>query len=62
MEMTENSKKKHLKNQQLEDTAMNDNMSKEAFPWLPEFNKTIHSSVGSRNYQHLEQLLSLYRQ
>lgn len=58
----ENSKgrKERLKNQQLEDTTVNDNTID--FPWLSEFNKIIRSSIGSRNYQNLEQSLSLYTQ
>lgn len=55
-------KKERLKNQQLEDTAVNDNNTKEDFPWLPKFSEFIRSSIGSRNYQHLERLLLLYTQ
>lgn len=51
------------KNQQLEDIAVNgNNASKAAFPWLPKFNKMIHSSTGSKNYQLLEQSLLFYIQ
>lgn len=61
----ENSKGRRecLKNQQLEDTIVNDNNTiKEDFPWLPKFSKVIRSSIGSRNYQHLERSLLLYTQ
>lgn len=52
-----------LKSQQLEEIKLEDNNKiEEVFPWLPNFNKTIRSYAGSRNYQHLEQLLLLYTQ
>ncbi|XP_019696429.1 uncharacterized protein LOC105182089 isoform X1 [Harpegnathos saltator] len=63
--MCENSKgrKERLKTQQLEDTTVNDNNTvKDNFPWLPKFSKVIHSSIGSRNYRHLERSLLLYTQ
>ncbi|XP_011877114.1 PREDICTED: uncharacterized protein LOC105567130 isoform X2 [Vollenhovia emeryi] len=50
------------KNQQLEDIRLEDSNRIEVFPWLPKFNKAICSCAGSRNYQHLERLLSLYTQ
>ncbi|XP_032679606.1 uncharacterized protein LOC116848019 isoform X2 [Odontomachus brunneus] len=56
-------RKECLKNQQLEDTVVNDNNTiEEDFPWLPKFSKVIRSSIGSRNYQHLERSLLLYTQ
>lgn len=61
----ENSKgrKERLKNQQLEDATVKDNNAfEEGFPWLPKFSKVIRSSIGSRNYQHLERSLLLYTQ
>lgn len=47
-----------LKHIRLEDN----NKIKEVFPWLPKFNEDLHSCAGSRNYQHLERLLSFYTQ
>ena len=54
-------KKECSKTRQLEDSTANNNAIENAFPWL-EFNKIIHSSTGTRNYQDLEQLLLLYTQ
>ncbi|XP_014487013.1 PREDICTED: uncharacterized protein LOC106750903 isoform X2 [Dinoponera quadriceps] len=56
-------RKERLKNQQLEDITVNDNnMIEEGFSWLPKFSKVMCSSIGSRNYRHLQQLLLLYTQ
>lgn len=55
--------KDRLKSQQVEDTTVNDNnMTEEIFPWLSQFSKVMHSSVGSRNYRHLVRSLLLYTQ
>lgn len=52
-----------LKNQQQEDIKLDDNnTTEEVFPWLSKFNKVVRSYAGSRNYQHLEELLLLYTQ
>lgn len=61
----ENSKNRKtcLKNQQQEDIKLDDNnTTEEVFPWLLNFNKIVRSYAGSRNYQHLEELLLLYTQ
>lgn len=51
------------KNQHLEDIRLDDNnTTEEVFPWLSKFNKVVHSYAGSRNFQHLEELLLLYTQ
>ncbi|XP_036138861.1 uncharacterized protein LOC105829396 isoform X2 [Monomorium pharaonis] len=68
--MDANSKRKNnkntkacLKSQQLENIKLeDDNKLEEVFPWLSKFNKDIRSCAGSRSYQHLKQLLSLYIQ
>lgn len=54
-------RKKHSKTQQLENITVSDN-NEETFPWLLEFNKSVCSSVGNRNYQHLKRLLLFYTQ
>lgn len=59
------SAKECLKIQQSEDVMVrlpmeSNNKIEDVFPWLSKFNNLVHSSAGSRNYQHLEQLLYLY--
>lgn len=51
------------KSQHQEDIKLEENDKLEdVFPWLLKFSADICSSTGSRNYQHLEQLLSFYTQ
>lgn len=57
--------KKRLKSREksLEDVILKDNNKiEQVLPWLPKFNKIIHSCAGSRNYECLERLLFFYTQ
>ncbi|XP_020296836.1 uncharacterized protein LOC109861529 isoform X2 [Pseudomyrmex gracilis] len=36
------------------------NKIEDVFPWLSKFKSLVHSSAGSRNYHHLEELLYIY--
>jgi len=60
---TSNKRNECSRSQQLEDTrTKSNNILEEVFPWLPKFNKIIHSATKNKSYQNLERLIVLYTQ